>query len=321
MTKEEFANEMSGRMQETLGDDYDVSVRKVTKNNNVELTGIMVSDPAKNIAPTLYVDEPYENFVAGRETFDEISERLIYGIRTGMPKQKIDMEFFTEWENVKDKICFRLVNAQRNEKMLEEVPHETCGELALTFFYAFENAEIGKGTIQIRNEHCETWGITNDELIEVAVENTPRLFPPECIPMESILMEMACKEYDHRHPELPRWPLEESPSRTMVLTNREKTYGASVIMYKDYLQRVAEAAQCDLFVVPSSVHECLIMPKTGHVDPEWLTETINEVNDLSVDPQEVLSGNLYFYDRQTQCLNVVAEGHTYGLEEGMELSM
>ena len=322
MTKEEFAKEMSEKMNEALGGKYEVSIQHVTKNNGVERTGIMVKDPDNNIAPTIYVDSLYDDFVEGRKTFNEAAASATYNVHSGMPKQKIDMSFFTEWDNVKDKICFKLVNAQRNERMLADVPHETCGELALTFFYPFENEEIGKGSIMIRNEHCERWGVTSDELIEAAVENTPRLYLPECQPMESVLGEML-GQGKQDYPELPEKPLEAgSPSSMMILTNSDRTFGASVIMYKDYLQRVAEAAQCDLYVIPSSVHECLIMPKTGEEDPERLAKIIGEVNDNNVDPQDVLSGNLYAYDRQSQTLSVaVAEGQGYGQGEGMELSM
>lgn len=321
MTKDEFAEEMGKMMQEALGERYEVSVQHVTRNNGVERTGLMVKDQSNNIAPTIYVDSLYEDYEDGSKTMNEAAALATANVMRGMPRNKIDMRFFNDWEQVKDKICFRLVNAQRNEKMLADVPHEACGDLALTFFYPFENEEIGKGSILIRNEHFERWGISKDELIEAAVENTPRIYPPECMPMESVLMERMTGFGAEHYPELPEEPLEEgSPAGMMILTNGDRTYGASVIMYKDYMQRVAEAAQCDLYVIPCSVHECLILPKVGEEDAARLAEIIRDVNASQVDPQDVLSGNLYAYDRQSQTLSIaVAEGQAYG--QGQEGGM
>lgn len=329
MTKEEFANEMVDGIQRELGDEYEVKTQKVIKNNGVEMTGIVASSPARRIAPTIYVDGLYQDFQEGMKSVDDAVRVAAKNLREGMPSKDVDMSFYTDWNQVKDKICFRLVNAQANERLLSEVPHETYKDLALTFFYPFEDEEIGNGSIVVRNEHCERWGVSNDELIEAAVNNTPRLFPPECQPMESVLRELTGVGHPE-YRELPAKPLEpESVDGMMILTNRNRVFGASVILYKDYLQRVAEAAQCDLYVIPSSIHECIILPKVEGGDVARLAEIIGEVNRDHVDPKEILSNSLYAYDRETQTLDVAVEGkgqmegcdRDFGQNSDMGLSM
>jgi hypothetical protein len=302
MTKEEFAREMRDRIQDEMGDGYEVKIQHVTKNNGVELTGLMVNDPTQNVAPTIYLDSMYEDVVRGDRSIADCAEIATGSIRNGMPSQKIDMGFFTDWEQVKDKVCFRLVNAEANREMLSVVPHEDFKDLAVTFFYPFEHDEIGKGSILIRNEHLQKWGVTEKELMEAARVNTPKLFPPRCVPMEDVLLQLM-SHAPEGGAELPERPFREEALPMHVLTNGDRTYGAGVMMYDDYLAKVAEAAGCDLYVIPSSLHELIVLPRDGEMKGEMLRNLVREVNETQVDPQERLSYNVYEYDRQTQVLS------------------
>ncbi len=302
MTKEEFVKEMRDRIQEEMGDGYEVKIQNVTKNNGVKLTGLMVNDPSKNIAPTIYLDSMYEDVARGDRSLDECVAAATSNVRNGMPQAKIDMEFFKDWEQVKDKICFRLVNADANKALLSQVPHEGFKDLAVTFFYPFEHEEIGKGSILIRNEHAEGWGVTEKDLMEVAKVNTPKVFPPRCLPMEELLFEMM-SHTPEGCVELPERPFQEEAFPMHVLTNGDRTYGAGVMMYDEYLAKVAEAAGCDLYVIPSSVHELIVLPKDGSMKGEALRDMVREVNETQVDAQDRLSYNVYEYDRQTHVLS------------------
>ena len=310
MTKEEFAKELRDRIQDEMGDGYEVKIQHVTKNNGVELTGLMVNDPAQNVAPTIYLDSMYEEMVRGDRSIADCAEIATGSIRNGMPSQKIDMDFFTDWEQVKDKVCFRLVNAEANKEMLSKVPHESFKDLAVTFFYPFEHDEIGKGSILIRNEHAEKWGVAEKDLMEAARVNTPKIFPPRCVPMEDVLLQLM-SHAPEGNAELPERPFSEEAFPMHVLTNGDRTYGAGVMMYDEYLSKVAEAAGCDLFVIPSSVHELIIVPKDGEMKGEVLRNMVKEVNETQVEAQDRLSNNVYAYDRQTHVLS------TY---EGKELN-
>ena len=303
MTKEEFAKEMRDRIHEEMGDGYEVKIQHVTKNNGVELTGLMVNDPTRNVAPTIYLDSMYENLVEGGMSADDCAENLARNLKNSMPQAKINMDFFTDYEQVKDKICFRLVNAEANRELLSQVPHEGFKDLAVTFFYPFEHDEIGKGSILIRNEHAERWGVTEKDLMEAAKVNTPKIFPPRCMPMENVLVQMISNG-PAGEAELPERPFQEEAFPMHVLTNGDRTFGAGVMMYDEYLSKVAEAAGCDLYVIPSSVHELIVLPKDEGMKGEFLRDLVREVNETQVDAQDRLSNSLYAYDRQTQTLSL-----------------
>ena len=82
-----------------------------------------------------------------------------------------------------------------------------------------------------------------------------------------------------------------------MLTNTSKMDGAVYILFNDVLEDIASELQSDLYILPSSIHEVLILPKTDETDYEYLCETVNYVNNKDLDPMEVLSESVYIYER------------------------
>lgn len=68
-----------------------------------------------------------------------------------------------------------------------KVPYIPILDLAICFYYAFDEAGVDNGMIPIYRSHLDNWKVTDRELLEIAVKNTPRLFPGETIPMEEVL--------------------------------------------------------------------------------------------------------------------------------------
>ena len=315
MTKREFAELMKEKVEERFGEGHKVEIMEVSKNNGVVLTGLTVKNENLNIAPTVYLDGLYEDCQDGKDP--ELAAKVLIGsLEHGFPKSRVDMSYFSDFEQVKDKVCFRVVNAERNAAALEGQPHVPFMDEAVTFFVPFYNDEIGSGSITVKNEHAEKWGVTTDDLMEAARVNTPRLFPPRCIRMDNVLLELTGhgpKDYD----EVPVRPFKDEAFPMHVLTNQDRNYGAGVMKYDGYLQRVADAAECDLYVIGSSVHELIILPKEEGMTADFLRGLVQEVNSTTVEKQDFLSDNVYQYDRQTQTLSICEE-QSQTLDEGME---
>ncbi|MBQ9488653.1 MAG: hypothetical protein IKO41_06625 [Lachnospiraceae bacterium] len=302
MNKNEFAEEVRKNLAESFGEEMEVKLQKVKKNNGITLLGIMVNDKKRNIAPTLYLDDLYEEFQNGR-AFEEILGVVRENLKRGMPKGKIDMDFFMEFEKVKEKICYRLVNQERNAQMLEKVPNIPFLDLAITFFYVFWNDEIGGGSIAITNTHLEKWGTSVAELWKVANDNTRRIYPEQCCPMEELLFELM-----GRHTKIwPALPEECSwgPFSMKILTNHTRNNGSAVILYDGYLERLAEKLESGFYILPSSVHEVIMFPKIQEYGEDFLKEMVRESNEHVVDPQEFLSDSVYYYDRDQKKIELV----------------
>lgn len=79
------------------------------------------------------------------------------------------------------------MNREKNREQLEKVPYIPILDLAICFYYAFDEAGVDNGMIPIYRSHLDNWKVTDRDLLEIAVKNTPRLFPGETIPMEDVL--------------------------------------------------------------------------------------------------------------------------------------
>ena len=292
----EFAGQVRDAVEEKLGKEYTVEVRSVQKNNGIILHGLLILTDSRNVAPTLYLEPFWEAYESGMP-FAQIVAKLIKIYREEMPKVNINMEFFRCFEKVSDRICYRLIRQEGNEELLQDIPYVPFLDLAVCFFYAYSGDDLGEGAILIHNSHVELWHTNIKKLMELARNNTPAIFPFRCTPMEQILREMILEEtYSEEMTvaEEQKDFFEDNPM--WVLSNRQRIQGASCILYPDLLKRLAEKEKQSFYILPSSIHEVILLPDKGVESPKQLKEMIAEVNRTQVAPEEVLSDNLYYFD-------------------------
>ena len=226
---------------------------------------------------------------------------------TGRPDQVIGTHFFNPVPAMK--LLEIVMGLQTSEttyqaalalgEQLEKVPYIPILDLAICFYYAFDEAGVDNGMIPIYRSHLDNWKVTDRDLLEIAVKNTPRLFPGETIPMEDVLGD-ALQEL----PEEVRREFLRKVSM-MILTNSRKTYGACSILYPGMLEQLAERIGGDYYMIPSSVHEFLLVPREREQDREELKKMIAEVNRTELPPEEVLSDHLYLYCSREREVRIV----------------
>ena len=149
--------------------------------------------------------------------------------------------------------------------------------------------------IQIDNSHMEMWGSNMMELLALSKRNTPRLFPWSCCGIEEVLTEMADGGDEADLEGILKALCEEVPMK--VLSNERRLHGAVCMLYPGVLKEMADRMGGDFFILPSSVHETILLPDTGEGLNGALRQMIREVNSTKVAPEEVLSDTLYRYDR------------------------
>ena len=194
-----------------------------------------------------------------------------------------------EYEAVKGKIVYRLINRKRNSEMLKDVPHREILDLVLVYRIIVAIDTDRKGTILINNEIVAKWGITEEKLYELAQENTMRLFKADMMKMQNLLNELMPgneSEVDEDAPQL--W----------ILTDNERHYGDTVMVYPEMMEQISEKLGYDFYIIPSSVHELILVKKDAVISTEALKEMICEVNENEVDATEILSDHPYYYDRE-----------------------
>ena len=294
MEIKEFAEKVCNAVKIELGKGYRVELKEVRKNNGVVLHGMLILSHKKNVVPTIYLDTFLEEYESG-VFFSEIVRRLVSIYRRDTPKGKIDMEFFRSFHEVKDRICYRLIGRKGNEELLADVPYIEFLDLALCFYYAYQGDALGEGSILIHNSHLELWDTCTAELLKLAQRNTPRLFPWECHSMSTVLKEILGDEFCEESEEAACDDLfQEDPM--WVLSNDRRVQGAVCMLYPGVLDEIAARWEKGIYVLPSSIHEVILLIDTGRGEAEALKKMIAQVNSTQVAPEEVLSDSLYYYD-------------------------
>lgn len=296
-----FAEKVQERLLQRLGAGYEIIVRKFQKNNGVYLWGVMIIAGDRNVSPTIYLEPFWKAYEKGIPMYLLI-DKLIQIYKQDVPAENVDMSFFQFFEKVKDRICYKLIHAGSNEELLKKVPHMRYLDLAICFYYAYENQALGDGSILIRNTHMDEWKTSVEELFRLAETNTRRLFLPECEPMETVLKKLLhgpekdiLEESTDFFPQIPM----------MVLGNHKRTQGAACMIYPLLLEQLAEQMQANLYILPSSIHEVILLPDIPGVIPARLKEMIAEVNATQVEPEEKLSDSLYYYNLAEHAVQIV----------------
>lgn len=295
MEMKEFAQKVLVAVKGKLGEGYRVEIKEVRKNNGILLHGLVILSETKNVVPTIYL----EIFMAAYEDgvpFSKIIDKILDVYQEEMPKGDVSMEFFKEFDKVSDRICYRLIRRKGNEALLEEIPHVEFMDLAICFFYAYQGGALGDGLIPIYNSHLEMWKVGTKELMTLAGVNTPRIYPAELRSMTDILKETA-------QIQVIGGPVPES--NLDILTNDRRAQGAACILYPGMLERIATVKKRSFYIIPSSVHEVLILRDTGRENVEEIKKTIREVNSRFVAKEEILSDNLYYYDFGSKTVKII----------------
>ena len=207
----------------------------------------------------------------------------------------VPLEDLTSFSSMQDSIIMRLVNYERNETMLAECPHIKWHDLAITFRWLAHRDDVGIATALITNREMEMWKISLEQLHEVAMKNTPEKFPSTFYNMKTMLLEMMTERGLEQTPE--EWEDDEGV-KMFIVSNKQRINGATSILYPDVLADFAETKNTDLFILPSSIHEVILIPKHNEMDVNELKKLVWDVNLNVVDEGEILSNHIYLYSRE-----------------------
>lgn len=305
MEYREFIEEVRWQLQNRMGKEVRIKVQRVQKNNGICLDGIAIWKEGENVSPTVYLDQFYESFQNG-ECIENIAGQIVEVYQKYRIQEPIDPKFYCDFANVKDHIVCKVINYKKNRELLERIPYVRYLDLAIVFYCTVQDEQIGQGTIMVHNEHLKFWNVTAAEIADLARRNTIKQFPHELFSMMELIEEgMKDEEKKMLAQEIADQGEEAMPM--YVLTNREKNLGATCVVYDSILEDVGESLGEDYYVLPSSIHECIIVPKREEIDPIELKAIVRDVNDTQVQPEEVLSDEIYQYERRYHRLSMVLE--------------
>lgn len=267
-----------------------VSIQKIIKNNGLKLDGLIILEQGLNIAPTLYLNYYFQKYENGT-CFSEIIEEILCDYERNRPRESINVSFFTEFSNVKYRIVYKLINYDKNAELLERIPHVPFLDLAIVFYCLAHSDGTGNATILIHNHHMERWGVSITELMKWACKNTPLLLPCELRSVKSMFPDSSKLDTTNLFP-------------MFIMTNYSRLNGATTMIYKELLKEIAMEMESDLYILPSSVHEVLLLPAKDKKALSELSELVKQVNALEVSAEEILSDHAYYYSRDDNCVSM-----------------
>ena len=289
----EFLNAVCDHISDKT-DDVAVSIHTVTKNNGITLSGLTFSRKGYNASPTIYMENHYEEYLRGTD-ISEIGDRLLACYRENDMSARIDMTFFDRFESVKDRLFIKLINLNRNKGFLEEVPFEPFLDLAIVAYVRVHDKKIGDGLIMVRNEHIDHWGVDAKTVLEEAKKNThdhDGFVLQHILDVLDNVSGLGTAAGGIEHDEFPMY----------VATNSRKVNGAAVLTMKDKLREYAWVIGGDYYIIPSSVHELILLGRNGHKESYDINEMIREVNTTSLGPDDVLADHVYIYSKNDDVL-------------------
>lgn len=303
MSFEEFTENILQEIRERADGVFRIRREDVTKNNNVKLTGISVMKEGEDIGPCIYLNESFREYESGGMNFDEIVDEVYRQILKHKDDAvpDFDTEGFLNWETVRGTIYAKLVNAAENQELLEKIPHRSFMDLAVVYYaVARDHAQEEFGTISIHNGHMEKWEQDEEALYRTAMGNMRADGEPYFDSMETVIKSflpdtVVPEEREHK------------PEKNMyILTNGRKKYGASELLDRNTLRMIADKLGDGFVVLPSSLHETIVLPPKDESEYEWLAGMVREVNDTHVDIVERLSYHVYVYSKDEEILKIVA---------------
>ncbi|MBR6004013.1 MAG: hypothetical protein IK068_04750, partial [Lachnospiraceae bacterium] len=232
----------------------------------------------------------YEDGMDFNETIDKAVDIINQGINE---RPDIDIDSLSDYSKMKEKLAIEVVSAEANKEMLESVPHKDLEDMAIVYRFVLSSGDDGRQSVVVTNQMLENFGITAEQLHADAMEIAPQLKPVEIKGMSEVLAELMGVEEAEM---MGIGPVAPEDEQMYVASVPDKVHGAGVLAYEEFMDKAAERAGGDFYILPSSIHEVLIVPDNGQMDFKSLEDMVKEVNATQVAPQDKLTDSVYHYD-------------------------
>lgn len=295
MSYEQFVREVESVIRRLTEGSLQISIHTSIKNNGYERKGITFSEKGTNVSPTIYLEEYYAKYIQGASL-----ERLAQQILEVYDKVRIERSWrddrIQDYEWVKDKIIYKLVHRGRNRQLLRQIPYVLHLDLAIIFYVLVDVDEPGEqmATMLISNEHMRWWKVSAEDIYQRAVVNTEKLLPYEFCAMCVLIDEML----GYQDVDDAAWRELREQESMYILTNRIRNFGAAAMLYPGRLEMIGVYLKENYYILPSSVHELIVIPESKALPREEMGCIVKEVNETQVQPEEFLSDHVYYYDRE-----------------------
>lgn len=290
MNKKKFFYQIEEMVRERFSpeDNMTIQIAPSLKDNDIVLCGLQIRQGIQEMCPLFYLDGFYEEYRKGKD-LKSIADDIVSQYHEGKAFD-INLPSF-QYEDIKDKIYFKVVGTKENRKNLKKQLHTDMknGLSLLYFIYSPTKMKNKIGSIRITHELINHCGYDVNQVKEAAKANTPKLFPMVLAVMPGVL----CGEL----------PIELKGQCTdlkdmYILSNTINKYGAGALFYPDMQRKLAEYFGKNYYVLPSSLHELILLPDKPSWDAQKIEKNVQDINECIVDKSDFLSDKIYYYDKE-----------------------
>lgn len=302
----QFYTNLTETLKENLGTDWTIELHTdVILNNGTTHIALILYKNGEKLHPQIYLERFFEDYKRGK-TMKEILQDVMTTYEEALKNINPDsLSGIEDWEQVKGRLAFRLLSKEHNKETLENYVYKDFLDLAAIVTFCAEIDEQGVKAIRVTHDLAERWNVSKEEILQAAEENTESLFP---VRMEPIL-DTLCRVADISRDDLPEEVLaEEDSPQIMVLTNYLGVNGATVLLYDSFLQQVYEKLRGKFIILPSSIHEVIVMPLASAPPITDSQKMVEQINRSAVKEEEILSDSVYLYDGEKVILACDSKG-------------
>ena len=297
--KDEIAAAIKEAVERELGGEVKIGR---TPKNSIMMDSLNYVPEGASVGVVVYQQNLYEQYLAGEDIAGIAADHI------QLFKEKVK-----EWgkieimanEKIKlENVYPTLVPRQGNEAYLENIPYIPFEDLAITFRISVD--EIG-GTMLVNDQMLDRLAVSVEELKEAALQGAVFTESILLMDMKECINSMMSDDYE---PSEDISNVKDSDFPMIIISNKNKTYGAGSILSSDAMEKVSQALEDDFYILPSSVHECIATPAQDRSREDELRDMVREINKTQVLPEEVLSNQVYFYDSRERTLCMIPEDRT-----------
>ena len=268
--------------------------KKIMQNNGVTEDALELRNDYMQLSPVISPERYYLRYQDGVPV-KTLAEELVKNYCDAVPRAALPADFLENYDRVRGSVFCKCINYERNRELLKDVPHRKWLDLAIVCYYQIDESMLENASVLLRQGHADHWDITGRTLLDHAWKNTIAHKKSFFCRLSDLLAAWG----SGKEKSLP-----EESNPLYLLSNEEKCFGAVCLAYPGEAEKIRSILKKDYYVLPSSIHECLILTAEEEYPPEMIRSLVREVNANHVRPQEVLSDEIYYYDPEKKKLRV-----------------
>lgn len=303
-TREEFDKFVEHNIKSHLPLEYQnaETIRRTAYKENIgERSMLEVRGEGETIASLHSLDDAFEAYQENNDIFtvmEKLAERIEYRQeRKAKIEEKADLRNLLDYTFVKERLQMRLYDPAANPDIEEKRVVSELEDYAITYRINLGDIEEFSASVAVTKQMQNAWSISTEQLHQDALRVNAEWNQPMLLDMLDYVMDGLFGNGE-MHNLINQESLDKYSA--YVLTNTKIEYGAAVITDSVLMEKIGQMLGTDYVLLPSSVHEFIIVPDTMKVgNLKDLKQFIDQVNLTEVAPEDRLSNKILYYDRTT----------------------